>query len=417
MSVLLARVRDDGDVDCVRAACTSVTPPRLVASPGRCAPTTPMPTTSPPRSSPASSRRCAAGNGPTELALPYLFASIKHRHWRTAGRRAHETALACTAPVDSAARDANDIVEAEVVRTALATLPADVQVLLWRTEVDDESVDDAAERHGTSAHNLAVHRHRARRALGTAYLAQHVEPDGGPGDLDPECQATLAHLASLVRNKIGVRRRRQAREAPRRLPALLPDTRAPRAHQHPPARPSDAAVERLGGRTETTIKAQVSTWIGTSAVTLAGSSALAVAMLAPAPAMPGPPTDTRASVVAHTPFEPHGAAARDTGAGTVGRVDLTAAASGPPAGSGNRFEVPPSPGQPMAPATSEPGRAPDPHRDDVGAVADGHPDERGGGRRPGHGRRHCRPRCRRRGHCRPGFQPPARRRGGGRRRP
>ena len=190
------------------------------------------------------------GNGPTELALPYLFASIKHRHWRTTGRRAHETAVACTAQVGGAARDANDIVEADVVRTALATLPDDVQVLLWRTEVDDEGVDDAAERHGTSAHNLAVHRHRARRALGTAYLAQHVEPDGGPGDLDPECRATLAHLASLVRNKIGIRRRRRLEKHLAVCARLLPDAPAPRAHQHPPARPSDAAMERLGGRAD-----------------------------------------------------------------------------------------------------------------------------------------------------------------------
>jgi hypothetical protein len=309
-----------------------------------------MPTTSPP-SLLASLRR---GNGPTELALPYLFASIKHRHWRTARRRAHETALASTARVDSAACDANDIVEADVVRTALATLPDDVQVLLWRTEVADESVDDAAERHGTSPHNLAVSRHRARRALGTAYLAQHAEPDGRPGDLGPECRVTLAHLASLVRNKIGVRRRRRLEKhlavcahcCRTRQRLELINTRL-RAH---PTLPWNAWATGM----TTTIKAQVSTWIGTSAVTLAGSSALAVAMLAPAPAMPGPTDGQRAFVVAHTPLEPHEAVAHDTGAGSVGRVDLSAAPAGVPAGSGNWFDLPPSPGQPMAPATSEP---------------------------------------------------------------
>jgi hypothetical protein len=58
-------------------------------------------------------------------------------------------------------------------------------------------VDDALEHDAVSAHTLAVSRHRARRALGTAYLAQHVEPDGGLTELDPECRTTLAHLASL----------------------------------------------------------------------------------------------------------------------------------------------------------------------------------------------------------------------------
>jgi RNA polymerase sigma factor (sigma-70 family) len=350
---LLARIRDDGDVDAfgclyerhAGAACRFAR--SLCANDADADDLTADAFTG----LLASLRR---GNGPTELALPYLFASIKHRHWRTAGRQAHETAVARTAQVGSPVRDANDIVEADVVRTALATLPDDVQALLWRTEVDDESVDDAVERHGTSAHNVAVHRHRARRALGTAYLAQHVEPDGGPDDLDPECRTTLAHLASLVRNKIGVRRRRRLEKhlavcghccrTRERLEVINTRLRA-----HP-----TLALNAWAAGLATTIKTQVSTWIGTSAVTLAGSSAWAVAMLAPAPAMPGTTDGQRASVVAHTPFEPHGAAAHETGAGPVGRVALPAAASGPPAGSGNWVELAPSLGQPMAPATSEP---------------------------------------------------------------
>src|SRR6185436_16099177 len=102
-----------------------------------------------------------------------------------AGRRARETALASTAR-DGAACDGDDLVEADVVRAALSTLPDGVQALLWRTEVDGQCPDDVARRDGMSAHTLAMHRHRARRALGTAYLAQHAEPDGGLIGLDVE---------------------------------------------------------------------------------------------------------------------------------------------------------------------------------------------------------------------------------------
>ena len=227
------------------------------------------------------------GNGPTQLALPYLFASIKHRHWRTTGRRAKETALASTTGV-SAAYEANDIVEADVVRTALSTLPAGVQALLWRTEVDDQSPEAAAEWDAMSAHNLAVHRHRARRALGTAYLAQHAEPDGGLTGLDPECHENLPHLASLVRGNIGVRRRRrierhlavcaQCSTARQRLELI-----STRLRSHPKL-PWSFWTAGLS-----TIKAQVSGWFGTSAVTLAGPGFLAAAaILVPAPALMEP---------------------------------------------------------------------------------------------------------------------------------
>ena len=66
------------------------------------------------------------GRGPSELALPYIFASVRNRHWRTAGRRAHEAELVRTAGLSRVDCESTTIIEADVVRTALATLPDNV---------------------------------------------------------------------------------------------------------------------------------------------------------------------------------------------------------------------------------------------------------------------------------------------------
>ena len=188
------------------------------------------------------------GKGPSQLVLPYVFASIRHRHWRMARRLGHEAAIASAYEARTDVAETTDLGEADVVRTALATLPDDVRLLLWRTEVVDESVDEVVERTGTSAHNVAVSRHRARRALGTAYLAQHAEPDGGLAGLDAECQATLPQLAALVRNKVGVRRRRRIERHLAACRELLTDPRASGARRHAAAGPPAAAVGALDGR-------------------------------------------------------------------------------------------------------------------------------------------------------------------------
>jgi RNA polymerase sigma factor (sigma-70 family) len=279
------------------------------------------------------------GNGPTELALPYLFASIRHRQWRVSSRRTRESAVASTWGARTTVCETADVAEADVVRAALASLPDDVQVLLWRTEVDDESVDAAVEREGTSPHHLAVHRHRARRALGTAYLAQHAEPDGGLANLDPECQATVQHLAALVRNKVGVRRRRHLVRHLRACPGCtqvhdrlaLINTRL-RLH---PKLPWNLWATGL----TTAIKTQVSGWLGASMVSVAGSGALVVAVFAPAamlldqggPASSPPATaptaptaPVRADLSARTSDDPSPVGADPDGATWPGAADRTA---------------------------------------------------------------------------------------------
>jgi hypothetical protein len=233
--------------------------------------------------------------------MPYLFASIKHRHWRTAGRRLPEAVVASSIGIDGASSEpSGDVAEADVVRAALATLPHDVRALLWHTEVNDESVGDVVARDGISAHHLAVKRHRARHALGTAYLAQHAEPDGGTGELDPACREALPALPLLVRNSIGVRRRRRLEdhlsdcercaEARSRLERL---NRRLRAHPNLPWSMWSAGLSA--------IKAQASNWLTASAVAVAGPSALAIAVLAPVPTVFQPDGGHAATATAGTP--------------------------------------------------------------------------------------------------------------------
>jgi DNA-directed RNA polymerase specialized sigma24 family protein len=295
------------------------------------------------------------GRGPSELALPYLFASIRNRHWRTAGRRAHESELARAVGVSSADCASAAIVEADVVRTALATLPDEVQALLWRSEVDDHVGSDTLGEDGPSAHTLAVHRHRARRALGTAYLAQHAEPDGGVLGLDPECRITLAHLAPLVRNKLGARRRRHA-EAHLANCEQCAHTRErlERINAQLRAQPTLPWSIWSAGLTSA-VKSQISGWLGTSAVTLAGSSALAMAVVVPIPLAFEPTSDPESQsapgvdwpapqVEVLTP-------AASTGSGLSS--DELASAPGEVAPESLRLRIPPT-AAPEVPTTSAP---------------------------------------------------------------
>jgi DNA-directed RNA polymerase specialized sigma24 family protein len=284
------------------------------------------------------------GRGPSELALPYLFASLRNRHRRTAGRRAHEAELVRTVGERSSTGcESTAIVEADAVRTALATLPNDVQSLLWCSEVDGDPGGDVLGGDGVSAHTRAVHRHRARRALGTAYLAQHAEPDGGLIGLAPECRATLPHLASLVRNRIGVRRRRrvekhlaeceQCEQVRERLELI--NTRL-RAHPLPWTMWSAGLTSIL--------KAQVTDWLGTSAVTIAGSGALAMAVLVPVPISLEPTNDTesRPAPTAGWTAREEGGPSRDSSAGSRMSPGETALASGKAGGESNWFRMPTS---------------------------------------------------------------------------
>jgi RNA polymerase sigma factor (sigma-70 family) len=324
------------------------------------------------------------GHGPSQLALPYVLASVRNRHWRTAGRRARETALLRTESVGSASCESASIVESDVVRAALKTLPADVQVLLWRTEVNDETRDDASERRGASAHNVAVRRHRARRALGTAYLAQHAAPAGGLAGLHPECRSTLSQLAPLIRNTIGVRQRQrleahladceQCTQARRRLERI--NTRL-RSHHTLPWSTWWAGLT-------STLTAQASAFLGTSAMTLTSSSALAMAVLVPSPTMLANPdqTESRSAVAASTAHDE--VATREVASSEPFRFDGTALALSVDPPESRRVDVPlgsvvtattnadvppgatPREGvaqdatRPLAPAAASPGQAPVP---------------------------------------------------------
>ena len=290
------------------------------------------------------------GHGPSQLALPYLIASIRNRYWRTTAQQAREAELAPRASAASSSCQSTAVVEAAVLRTAMSTLPVDVRLLLWRTEVDDECVDDVRRQDGTSAHTLAVHRHRARRALGTAYLEQHAMPDGGLVELDPECRTMVPDLAALVRNKVGARRRRRLEEhlsdcegcAQTRQRLELINTRL----RALPKLPWTAGVASA-------VKTQVSGWLAASAVTVAGSTSLALAAVVPMPMLLDRMSGTEATATASEAQRPRDVSGSDAAAlsddpGASG----AAAAAGDAASAAPWFHVPPTPAAGSTPTMS-----------------------------------------------------------------
>ena len=230
-----------------------------------------------------------SGKGPTELVVPYVISSIKHEHWRSARRRARESPgdvdaqqQHCAVEDEPDRRDvAAEIAEADLVAAALSTLPTRAQELLWLTEVEETSVQLMAERDGMTPHAVAVSTHRARRALGSAYLAAHAAPFGGVAHLGPACRETVAHLASFVRGKVGVRRRRriEGHLATCELCARNRD-RLERINgrlRQMPQLPFQIGV----GATSLGFKGELFAWLSASTVQVASSGAMALAVVVP----------------------------------------------------------------------------------------------------------------------------------------
>ena len=122
------------------------------------------------------------GNGPTGCFLPYLLGSVRNECYRANRRTRREPAdrfgVIETAVDEERAGEEQEpsrsVAEATVVRVAFESLSDDFRVVLWRSEVQDEASGDIAATRGTTSNTVGTTLLRARRALASAYLQQHV---------------------------------------------------------------------------------------------------------------------------------------------------------------------------------------------------------------------------------------------------
>jgi RNA polymerase sigma factor (sigma-70 family) len=227
------------------------------------------------------------GKGPIGSFLPYLMNTVRHECYRV-NRRSKRQPVDRYGTVEKAAEEGDarhdpfvGVDEAEVVRVALESLPANVRDVLWRTAVDDSSPDEIAEGRGGTANAAAVTAFRARRAFGSAYLQQHLA-ERDAGNVDEACRRVRPHLARFVRGTVGTGHRRRLEEHLETCESCEDDSRSlGRLNRHLRSIPflpfefGDGLVS-LGG-----IKAQVLGWLSTSVAPLATSGAFVVGTLAP----------------------------------------------------------------------------------------------------------------------------------------
>ncbi|MET0147070.1 MAG: sigma-70 family RNA polymerase sigma factor [Ilumatobacteraceae bacterium] len=154
------------------------------------------------------------GKGPVGSFVPYLMRSVRNECFRV-NRRGRREATGRFDSVDgdagmAASHDPYGYVdEAATLRAAFDSLPSSQRELLWRTEVDDVTPTKLADGNGSTPHAIAMMAMRARRALASAYLDQHMITEHAPHDLDAECGDARTHLVAYVRGTLGVRRRRR----------------------------------------------------------------------------------------------------------------------------------------------------------------------------------------------------------------
>ena len=156
------------------------------------------------------------GRGPDHTFAAYLFASVRHECVRIERRRTRE-ALDRAAPHPADQRSATadhaaGVAEAAVLRAAFASLPGEMRDILRLTEVDQLPQREIATRLAADPGTVATRAMRARRALGSAYLLQHVGIGGHRLPPGTGCQDTRSHIASFVRGTTGSRRRARIEE-------------------------------------------------------------------------------------------------------------------------------------------------------------------------------------------------------------
>lgn len=226
------------------------------------------------------------GKGPAGSFAPYLMSSIRHECYRTSRRGARESTDRF-GPVDAdetrVQHDPYDgLDEAAVVRVAFESLPDHLREVLWRTEVDELSPTELADGDGGSPHAVAMMALRARRALGSAYLNQHLVAERQQREISSECRDARPHLANYVRGALSERRRRRVRQHLDECSACEEARQGlGRMNRHLKAVP--LLPLHLGSLASGSVgvKAQIVAWLSAEALPITTAGMMAVAVLSP----------------------------------------------------------------------------------------------------------------------------------------
>ena len=151
------------------------------------------------------------GRGPVDTFVGYLVSSLRFECYRRNRRGALSADGRSTThreDTDGGGDPYAKVDEASVMRAAFQSLPARYRDVLWRLEVEDTSHQDASRCYRATPHAVSVLALRARRALGTAYLAQHLEAEGAIHEVDAACREMRPRLAPYIRGSLSARARR-----------------------------------------------------------------------------------------------------------------------------------------------------------------------------------------------------------------
>jgi RNA polymerase sigma factor (sigma-70 family) len=154
------------------------------------------------------------GKGPAGSFAPYLMTSIRHECYRVCRRRGCDPTDQLGA-LDAATSQihpdpSEGVAEAAVVRVAFKSLPDHFQRVLQRTEIDELSPTEVAGARSSQA--IAMTALRARQALASAYLDQHLAAARSDREIAPACHETRSQLSRYVRRALSERRRQRIQQ-------------------------------------------------------------------------------------------------------------------------------------------------------------------------------------------------------------
>ncbi|MGH7606493.1 MAG: sigma-70 family RNA polymerase sigma factor [Gemmatimonadales bacterium] len=145
-------------------------------------------------------RALREGRGPDEEFRPYLLVTLRNAAINGATRGLPTSPYAevpDVCPVGSVDEPVIQKWQATVAADAFASLPERWQMVLWHTEVEEESPASVAPLLGMRPNSVAALAYRAREGLRRAYLGMQI-----PEPARRECRPTASKLAGYVRHSI-----------------------------------------------------------------------------------------------------------------------------------------------------------------------------------------------------------------------